>query len=70
MDYSDSSRRRFVDVPIDELSHAVIEMCVKLGISNSGAGDYNLLAHILNYQQETKEKLRQLNEAFNEEFPS
>ena len=42
VDKSESPRRKFVDVSEDELMKAVIEMCVKLGISNSVAGLYSI----------------------------
>lgn len=59
-DNNESPRRRFIEVSEQELFKAVIEMCKKLGISNSGLGDYNLAALVIECQRETKEKLKKI----------
>lgn len=66
IEHNESARRLFVDVPINELGDAVTEMCIKLGISNSGTGDYNLSALVINYQSEIKEKLLRSKKAFDD----
>lgn len=53
-----SPYRKFIDVPAEELKIAVLEMCIKLGISNSGVGDYNLSALIIDYQSQIREDLK------------
>lgn len=52
-----SPYRKFIDVPAEELKNAVLEMCLHLGISNSGAGDYNLAALLINYQSQIRGEL-------------
>jgi len=63
---NESPRRRFIDVPVNELTDAVIEMCAQLRISNSGAGDYNLIALLIEYQSDIKNKLLEMNKAFDQ----
>lgn len=60
---SNSPERKFINVSKDELMQAVIEMCLKLGISNSVVGIYSISEAVFKEHdqaiQRTKEKKAQ-----------